>query len=171
MHSVFIQNLPLMIRKLIGRRELFVWLTLLCCFCGYCRLEAKDIRVLFLGNSYIATNNLPHLIQQVAISMGHRMQFDTWAPGGYRLKHHASDPNTLSQIAQGNWDFVVIQEQSQLPSFPDMDVYYEVLPYVRQLDSLIHAANPCARTVFYMTWGRKNGDLGNCGFFPPLCTY
>jgi len=25
--------------------------------------------------------------------------------------------------------------------------------------------------MFYMTWGRENGDANNCPFFPPLCTY
>jgi PKD repeat protein len=25
--------------------------------------------------------------------------------------------------------------------------------------------------MFYMTWGRKKGDQGNCQFFDPLCTY
>jgi hypothetical protein len=36
---------------------------------------------------------------------------------------------------------------------------------------LINAKNPCAETVFYMTWGRKNGDAGNCAALPELCTY
>lgn len=134
-------------------------------------LEAKTIRVLFLGNSYIATNNLPAMVQQIAGSIGHQVQYQAHTPGGYRFMQHAADPTTRSLIAQGNWDFVVLQEQSQLPSFPDPDVYYDVLPYMRQLDSMVKASNLCTRTVFYMTWGRKNGDMGNCGFFPPLCTY
>ena len=41
----------------------------------------------------------------------------------------------------------------------------------RSLDSLIHVYNPCAETVFYMTWGRKTGDASNCSIWPPVCTY
>jgi hypothetical protein len=66
---------------------------------------------------------------------------------------------------------VVLQEQSQRPSFPIGQVESSVYPYAKKLDSLINAANPCAETVFYNTWGRKNGDAANCGNFPPLCTY
>ena len=64
-----------------------------------------------------------------------------------------------SRIRSGSWDFVVLQEQSQLPSFPIEQVTAEVFPYARYLDSVIKAHNSCAQTIFYMTWGRKNGDF------------
>ncbi|MFM2201999.1 MAG: hypothetical protein RL040_1199, partial [Bacteroidota bacterium] len=40
-----------------------------------------------------------------------------------------------------------------------------------QLNDSILAHNPCAETVFYMTWGRENGDQQNCANWPPVCTY
>ncbi|MDA0199375.1 MAG: PKD domain-containing protein [Bacteroidetes bacterium] len=64
-----------------------------------------------------------------------------------------------------------MQEQSQLPSFSDPEVEAAVFPYAKKLDSIINAENPCAETVFYMTWGRKNGDAANCVNWPPVCTY
>jgi len=27
------------------------------------------------------------------------------------------------------------------------------------------------KSVFFQTWGYKNGDAGNCPVFPPICTY
>ena len=57
----------------------------------------------------------------------------------------------------GNWDFVVLQEQSQYPSFPLWQVEQEVFPYANQLNELIHEYNECGNTVFFMTWGRKMG--------------
>jgi hypothetical protein len=47
----------------------------------------------------------------------------------------------------------------------------QTLPFAIELDSLVHAANPCATTVFYMTWGRRFGDDQNCQNYPPLCTF
>src|SRR5690606_1716533 len=47
----------------------------------------------------------------------------------------------------------------------------EVFPYAKKLDSLVRHYNSCAETVFYMTWGYKNGDAGNCAVYPPICTY
>ncbi|MCQ2280466.1 MAG: T9SS type A sorting domain-containing protein, partial [Bacteroidales bacterium] len=35
----------------------------------------------------------------------------------------------------------------------------------------IRNVTPSANIVFYMTWGRKNGDATNCANYPPLCTY
>jgi hypothetical protein len=128
-------------------------------------------RVLFLGNSYTNRNNLPNLLVNVSLSTGDSVFVESNTPGGYTLQGHSTNSNSLNRIAQGNWDYVVLQEQSQRPSFPDAQVQANVYPYAKRLDSLINLANPCTETVFYMTWGRKNGDAGNCPFFPPLCTY
>lgn len=128
-------------------------------------------KVLFIGNSYTAVNDLPKLFSDVAISAGDTVIFDSNSPGGFTLQGHVNNAATLEKIKQGNWDFVVLQEQSQYPSFPKYDVENSVFPYARMLDSLINKHNACAETVFYMTWGRKNGDASNCGFWPPVCTY
>lgn len=108
---------------------------------------------------------------QVAGGMGDTLYYAMSAPGGYTLQNHCQNANTLGLIAQGGWDYVVLQEQSQYPSFPMEQVAESVFPYARKLDSLIHIASPCAHTLFYMTWGRKNGDPDNCPVWPPVCTY
>jgi len=133
---------------------------------------AQDSKnVLFLGNSYTYYNNLPLLVQQAANSVGDTFTYDTNTPGGYRLKGHATNPTSIVKIQAGNWDYVVLQDQSQHPSFPDAHVATEVYPYATQLSNLIKQHNPCATTTFFMTWGRENGDAGNCGGWTPVCTY
>ena len=72
---------------------------------------------------------------------------------------------------QGNWDYVILQEQSQYPSFPLWQVEQSVFPYASQLSQLIEEYNDCGETVFFMTWGRENGDINNCTNWPPVCTY
>ena len=128
-------------------------------------------RVLFLGNSYTYVNNLPIIIKYIATIEGDTLITDENLIGGYTLKGHSTNQISISKIMQGNWDAVVLQEQSQLPSFPIEDVEDDVFPAAKYLDSLIHVYNPCAKTIFYMTWGRKNGDKSNCQFWPPVCTY
>jgi hypothetical protein len=128
-------------------------------------------RVLFIGNSYTYVNNLPQVTADIVSSAGDTLIFDSHAVGGYTLQLHSQDSATLNKIATGNWDYVVLQEQSQLPSFSIGEVDTEVFPYARYLDSFIHHYNSCARTMFYMTWGRKNGDTSNCAIWPPVCTY
>jgi hypothetical protein len=128
-------------------------------------------RTLFLGNSYTASNNLPQMIDNVANSTGDDLIYDSYTPGGYTFMGHSTNTTSLNKIAQGNWDFVVLQEQSQLPSFPDSQVQNQVYPYAQQLNNYINQQNSCTETVFYMTWGRKNGDASNCANWPPVCTY
>ncbi len=135
------------------------------------QVTGKTLRVLFLGNSYTAYNNLPALTDSVARSSGDTLITGRSVQGGYSLKDHCGYDYSLSQIRSGNWDYIVLQEQSQLPSFPIEQVEDECFPYAAILDSIFNLYNPCGETMFYMTWGRKNGDPDNCAVWPPVCTY
>lgn len=137
----------------------------------FCFGQSQNKRVLFLGNSYTYVNNLPQLIADAAQSTNDNLIFDSNTIGGYTLEGHNSNATSLAKIAQGNWDFVVLQEQSQLPSYPINQVQTQVFPYAQSLNNLITTQNPCAETAFYMTWGRQNGDIQNCAVNPSVCTY
>ncbi|HEY0029708.1 MAG TPA: T9SS type A sorting domain-containing protein [Bacteroidia bacterium] len=150
-------------------RKAFTIICLLICSIVFGQGLSK--KVLFLGNSYTAVNNLPQMLADVAASTNDTVLFDSNTPGGYTLEQHSTNATSLNKIAIGNWDYVVLQEQSQLPSFPDAQVQSSVLPFAKSLDSTINADNLCGETVFYMTWGRKNGDASNCASWPPVCTY
>lgn len=132
--------------------------------------QAKK-KVLFLGNSYTAYNNLPQLVADVALSAGDTVVFTSNTPGGYTFQGHSTNATSLSLLTAGDLDFVVLQEQSQLPSFPQSQVATSCFPYARALDSIAQSLNPCVKSIFYMTWGRKNGDASNCATWPPVCTY
>lgn len=131
--------------------------------------NAQQRDVLFIGNSYTA--GIPAVVQQLANSLGDTLNYAEVSPGGFTLQGHSTDANTLNTIKQQPWDVVVVQEQSQKPSFSPAQVASEVYPYAKTLDSLIKDNNNCTETMFYMTWGRKNGDQANCQFYPVICTY
>ena len=134
-------------------------------------LYSQSKTILFIGNSYTGANNLPKLVYDVALSVGDTLIYDKHTPGGNRLMNHATNPTALAKINSNNWDHVVLQGQSQEPSFPDAQVATEVYPFATMLCDSIRANDPCTRPVFYMTWGRENGDASNCAFWPPVCTY
>lgn len=127
--------------------------------------------VLFLGNSYTGVNNLPGIVKDLATGAGDTLDVDSYAPGGITLAGHCADPTTLGKIGSKAWNAIVVQAQSQEPSFPPDQVEQQTLPYAVRLDSIIRANDSCTNTVFYETWGRKNGDQQNCAFYPPVCTY
>ncbi len=134
-------------------------------------LLAQPKKVLFIGNSYTYVNDLPQMIKDIALSFGDSIVKAQNTPGGYQLVQHASNSTTLSLINAQDWDFVVLQEQSQKPAFSPAQVQSDVYPYAKALNDSIKANYSCTETVFYMTWGRKNGDASNCAAYPPICTY
>ncbi|HUM48223.1 MAG TPA: PKD domain-containing protein, partial [Chitinophagales bacterium] len=138
-----------------------------CCFSGYPSKAQLSYRVLFLGNSYTSVNNLPQILRDIALSAGDTLVFDMYAPGGYQLMDHWLDGISQDKIAADDWDYVVIQGQSQEP----ITLSSEFNSGGFALHNLVKQYNPCAVTMPYMTWGRKNGDASNCDAFPVMCTY
>jgi len=128
-------------------------------------------QALFIGNSYTYMNGLPELINQIAISKGNSLIYESHTPGGSTLMQHASNSNVQSLLNATEWDYVILQEQSQNPSFPPYQVASQVYPYAEILCEEIREANPCTEPIFFMTWGRENGDSQNCANYPPICTY
>jgi PKD repeat protein len=120
-------------------------------------LVAQDtLSVLFIGNSYTSVNNLPQLVQSLSSSAGKTLIIDSHMPGGYPMSSHLNDETTISKINQRNWDYVILQEQSQIPSI-DFYRYNDMYPAITDLKALIEQYNPCAKTITYMTWGRRFG--------------
>ena len=71
---------------------------------------------------------------------------------------HASAALTYTKINSNDWDHVVLQAQSQEPSFPDTQVDTETIPFAMQIADSVYANNYCSKVLMYMTWGRENGD-------------
>lgn len=117
-------------------------------------------KVLFLGNSYTAVNNLPLLVSNMATSTGNKMVYDSNTPGGYYLGNHVQDATSLQKLKSRKWDNVVLQDQSLALAYPS--TFMNSFRYSITLDSLIKANDECTQILFYATWGRKNGDRYIC---------
>lgn len=126
----------------------FLWLSSLC--------WGQEINVLFLGNSYTAVNDLPGTISGLLEGTGKVMHYESNTPGGYTFFQHLDNQTSMNLIRQGHWDFVVLQEQSQMPSI-DYYRYNSMYPAATKLRDSIKKYNACTNVVFYMTWGRQYG--------------
>ncbi len=112
----------------------------------------------FLGNSYTSVNNLPAIVDSLANHNGNDLVKDANTPGGYTFEGHTANAISLNKISSNTWDYVILQEQSQRPSFPSVQVAADVYPYAEILSDSIRSANECAIPLFYNTWGRRSGD-------------
>jgi len=123
---------------------------------------AEPLRVLFIGNSYTYTNNLPAIVSAFSRALPNTRPIDTGmvATGGATLRSAWTDGKALAAIRSGRWDYVVLQEQSSLGSLfvngriainDPAKYFYE---YARRFDAAIHEAG--ARTAFFLTWAPQD---------------
>lgn len=115
------------------------------------------LRVLFIGNSHTYMNDMPATIQQLAAAAGQRPFEATLAvAGGAKLADHLADTKVRERLSAKPWDYVVLQEQQQVPTWRSPFLEQEFFAPARTWDVLIRAAS--SRTVLYMTPGRLDGD-------------
>lgn len=114
--------------------------------------------VLFIGNSYTYFNNMPGLVGDLAASQGDFFESTSQTPGGMTFNGHAGNAGLYPIINSDDWDYVVLQGQSQEISFSDSQVDAQSLPYIKQIADSINANNDCSDILMFMTWGRENGD-------------
>jgi hypothetical protein len=106
--------------------------------------------VLFIGNSFTARNDLPGLVARLAEAHGKSLRHRLISAGGASLRTHWNAGEARKVIQEGQWDCVVLQEQSTLPVKNAQRMHENV----RLFDEAIKAAG--AKTVLYMTWARQN---------------
>lgn len=118
-------------------------------------LMGQTDSILFLGNSYTYTSDLPGTLNSLASSAGKSLYIDSYTPGGKQLSQHYVDATSLSKINSKQWDFVVLQEQSQMPALnPNITISYAQAIVLNQ----IKVNNPCTEAIVYMTWAREAGN-------------
>lgn len=133
-------------------------LSIITLFIGSIANAQDSAEVLFIGNSYTYANDLPTMLESIANSFGDVLIKDSQTPGGMTFSGHAASTQTYTKINSNDWDYVVLQAQSQEPSFPDGQVDTQTLPYAVQMADSVYANNYCSKVMMFMTWGRENGD-------------
>jgi hypothetical protein len=119
--------------------------------------------VLFVGNSHTQYNDMPGMIAKLAAADGvsRPLYAEVEARGGATLEEHLSSGRVADRLRGGRWEYVVLQEQQQRPSFTfnPKQVERQFMGPAQTLDVLIRAAG--AGTLLFMTWARRKGDPGN----------
>lgn len=123
--------------------------------------DARDIdagsltptRVLFIGNSYTSTNDLPRVVRAIgAATAGGMIETETIAEGGAGLSDHWFSTGARERIETGRFDVIVFQGQSSEPMLQGalFDHYAHMFADV--------ANHVGARGIWFSTWARREGD-------------
>ena len=145
---------------MITRRTIILFFILFGIFSPVAAATNEAVRILFIGNSYTGGIRKTFSKFIAASPEASSVQIEYISPGGKNLEFHLKNPSITRKIADGKWDFVILQDQSQTPAvFPEKFKNAAIA-----LDKLIDASG--AQTVFYQTWGRRDGDKMNIKRFP-----
>jgi hypothetical protein len=108
------------------------------------------MKTLFIGNSYTYCNNLPGMLRDLSNAAGKTVDTAAVTSGGKTLTWHWYNPESLETIAEGGWDFVVLQDQS-LRAIEEPEKFRSA---ASRLAGKIHEVN--ATPVLYVTWARQH---------------
>lgn len=120
-------------------------------FCGSANPRTPQAddewRVLFIGNSFTYTNDLPAIVAALAQARKQkRLVYKSIAFADFSLEDHWRQGEARKAIAKERWDFVVMQQgPSALPESRTL-----LLEYARRFDAEIRKAG--ARPAMYMVW-------------------
>lgn len=112
--------------------------------------KSAEVKLLFIGNSFTQRNDLPQMLQDLALARGLVLSHDLISVGGASLRTHWNAGRAAEAIASGGYDYVVLQEQSTLP----IKNAGRMAENIRLFHDTIQQAN--AKTVLYMTWARQH---------------
>jgi hypothetical protein len=112
-------------------------------------MPKAPINILFIGNSFTQRNDLPGLLAAMAGERGISIRHNLISVAGSSLRTHWNAGRAANAIDAGDYDYVVLQEQSTLP----VKNAQRMAENVRLFDKAINKAR--AKTVLYMTWARQ----------------
>jgi hypothetical protein len=128
--------------------------------------EPGDVKVLFIGASYVAAWDLPWLFDTLAYEAGKQV----WAAGrvqpGFYLDFFAQDAVTAAAIQDQDWDFVIVSGGCQTAAYPDThhelspnSGYHPVYPSLATLKQAILENHPQTVMIYMMPWAFEDGLL------------
>lgn len=128
------------------------------------KAEVESLNALFIGNSFTARNNVPHLIEQLAESSQKQFHHKLISAGGASLRMHWNKGDAQREIQKTSYDYVVLQEQSTLP----IKNALRMAENIRLFDPVIRESG--AKTALYLTWARQHAPQSQKAITDAYCS-
>lgn len=121
--------------------------------------QPDSVRILWIGNSFTFYNDVPQMVEDMGKLNGVDISTARVLKGGEKFSGHLQNPELHKLLEKGGWDYVIMQEFSSGPAYSTKYVAENILPYAAEIDSIAKKYSPQVETVYYMTWGHKNGNI------------
>lgn len=123
----------------------FIFLTLLLLSSAH----AKNLKVLFVGNSYTYVCGMPDILKAMAEAKGHTLQYEQQTPGGRTFQQHWEAKRAVEKMKADSYDVIVFQNQS----FEPVANPANMMKYGKLLAA--EADKTGARKLYYLTMAYK----------------
>lgn len=110
----------------------------------------QSLRVLFVGNSLTATNDLPSQVAALAAATGRKLEYRTVAFGGYNLEDQWNNGEARRALAGGAWDVAVMQQGPS--AFPESQAELRLWASRFAEEARSHGTRPALLTVWPEGW-------------------
>lgn len=132
-------------------------------------IAQKPINILFIGNSFTASHDLPNIVKQFMLADGLPVYTLAYAPGGVTVGDvamgtaaHMNNPLVFNLIRDTEWDYLVLQDNQgrfalDSTKFPSTTSSKVIEGHIKIRDSF-HYYHPCAKMIWFSGWGFEDED-------------
>lgn len=139
------------------------------CIGGYSEFPAgapKDtVRVGYLGNSFTYVNAAEYILKHLAWYEGHFLDMNVNTYPGATFKYHISLDGSLDVLAEGGYDWFLLQDQSTQAARYGRDSTELIMEYTKSMSHLIRHFSPKVKILLEQTWAFKQDDYGSFGSY------
>lgn len=122
------------------------------------------VKVLFIGSSYLAVNNMPGILAGFAEEAGQELFVSERVEVGRYLDFFARDGDTSRAIRSQDWDYVILSGGCQTAAYPEthhliLGTRHQHHPYpaLKELKRKVAGNSPETVLIYLMPWAFEDG--------------
>lgn len=117
----------------------------------------KEVKILFIGNSYTYRNHMPKIFEKLARLNGKSLKVYSNTKGMTSFYRHSKRQNLYKAIAWKKWDYVILQGSSRDMIKDSVTFKTKTIPGLEKLIGAVKENNKQTKMLFFMTWAYQKG--------------
>jgi len=126
--------------------------------------DVGDVKVLFIGSSYLAVNDLAGIFGVLSEAAGKQVFLGRRVQSGFYLDFFAQDGITTQAIRDQEWDYVILSGGCQTAAYPDTHHliksdwgHHDPYPALQDLQKKVRENHPGTVLIYIMPWAFEDG--------------
>lgn len=124
---------------------------------------ADTLKMLAIGNSFTYYCGSPVMLKEIAWKEGHYIDIAAALKGGWTMGKHLSLETTNDMVAEGGYDYMILQDQSLVPAKVGRDPkgMYQQVKDMAAVATKVRTVSPECKAIVENTWAYWKYDFGS----------